>query len=515
MTTSIVYADGSERITPDNSIVLQKLDALIDGGYTDDTVGDNIISVYNYVSSIPYRYDDEYATCTFNCVIGDGRLGSHYAQYPEETILEGYGDCEDHAILLVTMIEALYKETYGFIPTNLVYVVYGSLDFDNDGRSDGGHGWVIINQKLLPTEVVTKKFSMLPFSMVTEEVIVNDIPVPEELESELETTNTTTGLYNFSLLQDKETAQTLTIAWENELWLELESTWRQPISQYLNKRYPYGGRDKPIWKAFNSQRIVQYPTFLPPAPPKPIEIVDITYPLTIETNNEAEISFTIKNNNVGIIWADSYLEVYDETQDLVYSTNGYVIKWFTRTFKYKQPFSPPATDHEFTVKLYESGELRDEKTFKIQEQVGYGESSSLVTTPSPTITPPPENQKVVVLANSIDISLAEDFIDYLTNAGIETMIVNADHFIEHRTEKNIIILGGPDAYEGVGITSHQLLTSDEGDYLRSVGNGGLYRKKNRWTMNQKVFILAGSDRYETQKAHIENRVEILREILNS
>ncbi|RMF89121.1 MAG: DUF3344 domain-containing protein, partial [Methanobacteriota archaeon] len=61
----------------------------------------------------------------------------------------------------------------------------------------------------------------------------------------------------------------------------------------------------------------------------------------------------------------------------------------------------------------------------------------------------PPKPRVVVLANSIDYSLASDFIQFLESKGLEVIHATADDFDQYRTQKFIVILGGPDAPEGV------------------------------------------------------------------
>ncbi len=115
--------------------------------------------------------------------------------------------------------------------------------------------------------------------------------------------------------------------------------------------------------------------------------------------------------------------------------------------------------------------------------------------------------RIVVLANSIDYNLASEFFGFLKNNGIEVISTNAQNFDRYKTEKFIVILGGPDAYEGVGaiVQSPGLLISEEQNFVRTKGNRKMFVKTNVWTQGQRVFIIAGSDRYQTQSAHLENR----------
>lgn len=116
--------------------------------------------------------------------------------------------------------------------------------------------------------------------------------------------------------------------------------------------------------------------------------------------------------------------------------------------------------------------------------------------------------KLVLLANSIDYSLASDFLGFLRNEGLDVFYVTAPDFDQYKTEKFIVILGGPDAYEGVDEIIQQVLNKSEQDWLRIKGNRKMYVKTNVWRQGQVVMVIAGSDRWQTQKAGEENKLDV-------
>jgi Tol biopolymer transport system component len=120
----------------------------------------------------------------------------------------------------------------------------------------------------------------------------------------------------------------------------------------------------------------------------------------------------------------------------------------------------------------------------------------------------PKQPKIVVLANSIDYGLASDFFGFLGNKGIEVVHTTADDFELYKDEKFIVILGGPDAYDGVGEIVQDVLSSNEQSFLREKGNRKMYVKTNVWGTGQKVMVIAGSDREQTKEAHQENRAQV-------
>jgi len=112
---------------------------------------------------------------------------------------------------------------------------------------------------------------------------------------------------------------------------------------------------------------------------------------------------------------------------------------------------------------------------------------------------------VVVLANDIDYSHARDFIDFLKSSGLDVTSTNISNFEHYKTGRLIIILGGPDAYDGVGGIVREVLTNNEGDAIREPGAKLMYKKSNVWMNRQKVVVIAGSGREQTKQAHYENR----------
>ncbi len=125
----------------------------------------------------------------------------------------------------------------------------------------------------------------------------------------------------------------------------------------------------------------------------------------------------------------------------------------------------------------------------------------------------PPKPKVVVLANSIDWDRASDLFGFLKNRGLEVIHATAEDFNTYKTQKFIVILGGPDAPEGIGdlIKAEQFnlkLKADEIDYIRAQGNKRKLHRSSVWTPGQSVWILAGANRELTQQAHQENKDEV-------
>lgn len=115
--------------------------------------------------------------------------------------------------------------------------------------------------------------------------------------------------------------------------------------------------------------------------------------------------------------------------------------------------------------------------------------------------------KVVVLANSIDYSGAQDFFGFLKNKGLEVNHITAEEFPQYKNEKFIILLGGHRAYEGVGDIVGQVLLPKEKNYLEHQGNRKLFVKTNIWRKGQVVLVIAGYNRELTRQAHGESKAQ--------
>ncbi|MFQ5888171.1 MAG: hypothetical protein ACE5HY_05695, partial [Candidatus Hydrothermarchaeales archaeon] len=99
-------------------------------------------------------------------------------------------------------------------------------------------------------------------------------------------------------------------------------------------------------------------------------------------------------------------------------------------------------------------------------------------------------------------------------------VISASHFTETAKVKNrlIIILGGPDAYEGLGEIVSEVLSDAEEAAIRQAGAQTMYVKYNFWadryTHNQVVIIVAGSDRSNTQAAETKYNVDVKAKVLS-
>lgn len=108
-----------------------------------------------------------------------------------------------------------------------------------------------------------------------------------------------------------------------------------------------------------------------------------------------------------------------------------------------------------------------------------------------------EAPEVVILANDIDWGIKGKLLQSQLEAlGLKAKRVTADEFDSYKEAKIIVILGGPDAYDGVGNYVRQVLSSEEQNAVRS-GERGTFAKADVWGSGQVVIVLAGKDRWGT------------------
>ncbi|CAD5245041.1 hypothetical protein [Thermococcus camini] len=109
----------------------------------------------------------------------------------------------------------------------------------------------------------------------------------------------------------------------------------------------------------------------------------------------------------------------------------------------------------------------------------------------------PEKPEVILLANDIDWSIKGRLLaSQLEALGFSVKRVTADEFDSHKGAEVVVILGGPDAYGGVGAYVRQVLSTEEQNAVRT-GKAGMFIRTGVWRSGQVVIVLAGDDRWGT------------------
>ncbi len=113
---------------------------------------------------------------------------------------------------------------------------------------------------------------------------------------------------------------------------------------------------------------------------------------------------------------------------------------------------------------------------------------------------------ILIVANSIDYAMASGFISYLKKNNLATKVVKPAEFTPDMRTGNrlIILLGGPDAPEGMGEIVDEMLSDSEKESLRDADSQQMFFRYNPYTdrfwAKQLVIVVAGSDRANTQAA---------------
>ncbi|NJD98409.1 hypothetical protein E3E26_01160 [Thermococcus sp. LS1] len=119
---------------------------------------------------------------------------------------------------------------------------------------------------------------------------------------------------------------------------------------------------------------------------------------------------------------------------------------------------------------------------------------------------PPQMPEVVILSNDIDWGIRGTLLaSQLEALGFSVRRVTADEFETYKRGRIIVILGGPEAYDGVGSYVQQALSLEEQNAIIN-GEAGMFIKTDVWAEGQVVIVLAGQDRWGTSrkiKAYLE------------
>lgn len=341
-------------VEPQNPIVIQQLHNLCPT-IDEQHFTANFLSVYTYSMLIPYAYDSD-----VNGV-------NDYWQTSEETISLGHGDCEDQAINLATLVEALYNETYGYIPSNLVWVVIGYVVVPG---GEGGHGWVLVNEGALPKETIEEIKSVSISEAITNIILGGYVGIQDlytQIRHEIEVS------LDLSTLPSKNNQQ-LSLLYSGERYFELEPTWNSPVSEYYFKKYPY----TKVYAIFNSQGYDLDPDFYPVEQPPYMgaEIKNIAFPLRVIVGNTFKLNVTVQNYDCGNLGADLVVILRDYGVEVT-RKDAYVYKywWQIQTFVFDLQAVEPAQTEKLSVELFwhnywppfvDDWNLEDFKNFTLQ-----------------------------------------------------------------------------------------------------------------------------------------------------
>ena len=112
----------------------------------------------------------------------------------------------------------------------------------------------------------------------------------------------------------------------------------------------------------------------------------------------------------------------------------------------------------------------------------------------------PSPGDTVVLANRIDARYSQDFSVLLKSLSLEWVVVDSASVPDSVKDKNLILLGRPDA-EHTGEIMRSMLTAEDLDAIRSAGDGHVVLiKSSPWAEGRTVYICTGDDLLLTRNA---------------
>ncbi len=119
-----------------------------------------------------------------------------------------------------------------------------------------------------------------------------------------------------------------------------------------------------------------------------------------------------------------------------------------------------------------------------------------------------EPREIVILANSIDMPAAQELGLVFEDMGFHVVYSFPKDFSGYqKTSNRIVVLGGPDAYEGVGDLVQRVLISSQEEMLRKMPM--VWAASKPWSTDQLVVVIGGPDRSQTTVATEEYRDFIL------
>lgn len=101
--------------------------------------------------------------------------------------------------------------------------------------------------------------------------------------------------------------------------------------------------------------------------------------------------------------------------------------------------------------------------------------------------------KLIVVTNEANYEKDKDILNFISTRGVTIERITLADFEKYKTEKSILILGGPNDSDGLGDIVKQTLSPDEANFVSQTGNKNLYLKANKWGDGQNVLIVAGYD----------------------
>ncbi|MDD5111710.1 MAG: rhodanese-like domain-containing protein [Candidatus Altiarchaeota archaeon] len=121
------------------------------------------------------------------------------------------------------------------------------------------------------------------------------------------------------------------------------------------------------------------------------------------------------------------------------------------------------------------------------------------------------NPTITIITNSIDLPLAQGYIETYKTAGYIVQTITAKQLPEHQNDPTILILGGQNAPEGIGEITGKIMNEREKQQAISRPDASvLVNAPNYWTEKQRVLIFAGYGKEQTRKLFGDSQGDLLK-----
>ena len=124
---------------------------------------------------------------------------------------------------------------------------------------------------------------------------------------------------------------------------------------------------------------------------------------------------------------------------------------------------------------------------------------------TPAAEPAKEKGRLIVVTNKANYEMNKDVINFIATRGVTVERITPADFEKNKTEKYILVLGGPGEGEGLGDVVKQLLIADEVNFVSQMGNKELYLKTGKYVSGQQIIVIAGFDADATFRQFVNSK----------
>jgi len=123
----------------------------------------------------------------------------------------------------------------------------------------------------------------------------------------------------------------------------------------------------------------------------------------------------------------------------------------------------------------------------------------------PATKPAKEKGKLIVVTDEANYQLNKDILSFISTRGVSVERMAPADFEKYKSEKYLLVLGGPSEGENLGNVVKQLLSPDEVAFVSQTGNKELYLKTDKYSSGQQIIVIAGYDSNATFRQFVNSK----------